>query len=176
MPNTDHKPNPNHKKGGDDRDVRRAEESELADQVRAEIEAMHEFFVGWFTGKLANDDDVFQRGFARRFDPAFVLIPPAGNLLPLAGLTKSIRSAHDSNREFRIAIRDVVLRRELRDVVVVTYQEWQRNAKASTPANNGRISTALLRPEAVAPGGFAWLHIHECWLPPAIMQAGPYEF
>jgi hypothetical protein len=169
-------PNTNHKKGDQDRDVRRAEESDLADQVRAEIEAMHEFFVAWFTGAVANDDDVFQRGFARRFDPGFVLIPPAGSLLSLAGLTKSIREAHGSNPEFRIAIRDVVLRRELPGVVVVTYHEWQRDAKASTPANNGRVSTALLRPEAVAPGGFAWLHVHECWLPAAIMDAGPYEF
>ncbi|PRQ08447.1 hypothetical protein [Enhygromyxa salina] len=169
-------PNTNHKKGDQDRDVRRAEESDVADKVRAEVEAMHEFLVAWFTGAVANDDDVFQRGFARRFDPGLVLIPPAGNLLTLAGLTKAIRGSHGSNPEFRIAIRDVVLRRELPGLVLVTYQEWQRNAKASTPANNGRVSTALLRPEAVAPGGFAWLHVHECWLPSEIMSAGPYEF
>jgi hypothetical protein len=169
-------PNINHKKGDQDRDVRRAEESELADQVRAEVEAMHEFLQAWFTGAVANDDDEFQRGFARRFDPGLVLIAPGGSTLSLAGLTKAIREAHGSNPKFRIAIRDVVLRRELSNVVVVTYQEWQRNAKASTPANNGRVSTALLRPEVVAPGGFAWLHVHECWLPAAIMDAGPYDF
>jgi hypothetical protein len=54
---------------------------------------------------------------------------------------------------------------------VVTYEEWQR----SNP-NNGRISTVLLQTDRVAPGGLAWLHLHEGWLPEAVVAAESFEF
>ncbi|PRP95842.1 hypothetical protein ENSA5_37110 [Enhygromyxa salina] len=172
-------PNTNHDSSDDreiNRDVRRVESSETANRVRAEIEALHEFFVSWFTGAVENDDDVFQRGFARRFDPGFVLVPPAGTLMSLPRLTRAIREGYGQNPDFRIAIREVVLRREIGDLVLVTYEEWQRNAKASTPADNGRAATAVFKADRVAPGGLAWLHVHECWLPREVMAAGPYDF
>lgn len=171
MPNTDHQDGPDR-----NRDRQRVETSEAAAEVQSEIEALHDFFVGWFRGTISNDDDTFQAGFARRFDPGFILIAPGGTVLPLATLTKAIRAGHGSNPEFRIAIRNVVLRRELGKHVVATYEEWQRNALNSTPSDNGRLSSALLERAPVAPGGFAWLHLHECWLPDDIIAAGPYDF
>ncbi len=158
MPNTDHRDGP-------DRSREDVEGSALARQVKAEIEALHRFFVEWIHGSVAADDDSFQRGFARRFDPGFVLIGPDGALVPLARLTKGIHAAHGSNPDFAIEIRDVVLRRDLGEHVVVTYEEWQRGARHAATPDNARISTALLRRDRVAPGGFAWLHLHECALP-----------
>ena len=38
------------------------------------------------------------------------------------------------------------------------------NAAHAAKPDNARLSTALLAPERVAPGGLAWLHLHECWL------------
>ena len=168
MPNTDHD---DHR----DRERQRVETSEAAQLVRAEITTMHAFFVQWFTGAVANDDDLFAQGFARRFDPGFVMITPGGEVRPLAQLTKSTRTGHGSNPEFRIEIREVVLRRELDSLFVVTYVEWQRNAKQAQP-NNGRMSTVLLQTDRVAPGGLAWLHLHECWLPSAVVTAERFEF
>lgn len=175
MPNTDHDAGPERAPEGN-RDARRPEDSELAIAARKEIEDLHAFFVGWFSGSLSDDDDTFQRGFARRFEPGFLLIPPAGTQMPLAKLSGAIRSGHGTNPEFRIEIRNVTLRREIGKVAVLTYEEWQRNAKASTPPNNARIATVLLKPDRVAPGGFAWLHIHECWMPREVMDADPYTF
>jgi hypothetical protein len=174
MPNTDHQDAGDHDHGRD-RERQRVETSDAAKLVHAEILAMHEFFVKWFRGAVTNDDDVFSQGFARRFDPGFMLIGTGGEILPLARLTKLIRAGHGSNPGFRIEIREVVLRRELDSVYVVTFEEWQRNAMHATP-NNGRLNTALLQMDRVAPGGLAWLHMHECWLPSAVVAAERFEF
>ena len=175
MPNNDHDAGPE-REDDRERSRQRVEDSALAIAARQEIEDLHAFFVGWFSGQLANDDDTFQRGFARRFDPGFLLIPPAGTLLPLAKLSQSIRAGYGTNPDFRIQIRNVTLRREIGKTAVLTYEEWQRSAKASTPADNGRVATVLMTPDRVAPGGFSWLHLHECWLPRELMDADPFDF
>ena len=109
--------------------------SELEQDVRREIEELHRFFVDWFSGHLPESD--FEAGFLRRFDPDFVLIPPAGHLLRLEDLAANIRSGHASNPAFRIAIRNVRVQRVLERHVLATYEEWQRNARASRPPDNG---------------------------------------
>jgi hypothetical protein len=166
MPNTDHQD------GGDrDRERQRVETSAAAELVRNEVVAMHAFLEQWFCGAANNEDDVFARGFARRFDPGFVRVSPAGEVVPLAQVIRAVRGAHGRSPEFRLQIRSVVLRRELDGLFVATYEEWQR----SNP-NNGRISTVLLQTDRVAPGGLAWLHLHECWLPEAVVAAERFEF
>lgn len=138
--------------------------------VRNEIEALHEFFVGWFSGALP--ESTFQDHFLARFAPDFLLIPPGGSTLALGGLASGVRRAHASNPDFRIAIRNVVVRRKFDEHIVATYEEWQRNALASTPPDNGRVATVLFRRGSP----LCWLHIHETWLPEAMMSAGPYDF
>ena len=108
MPNTDHQD------GADrDRERQRVETSAAAEHVRTEVVAMHVFLEQWFSGAVANEDDVFAQGFARRFDPGFVRVSPGGEIFPLAQVTRAVRNAHGSSPEFRIEIRSVVLRREL---------------------------------------------------------------
>jgi hypothetical protein len=138
--------------------------------VRDEIEALHAFFVGWFSGSLGASE--FESGFLARFAPDFLLIPPAGTLLDLAQLSDAVRSAHGTNPIFRIAIRNVTIRRQLDGHILATYEEWQRNALASTPPDNGRVATVLFRDGRP----LQWLHIHETWLPESIARAGPYDF
>lgn len=138
--------------------------------VREEVEALHEFFVGWFSGALP--EDRFQSGFLDRFDPEFLLVPPAGTLLSLEELAAAVRRARATNPPFRIAIRNVAVRRVLGRHVLATYEEWQRSALASKPPENARLATVLF--ENVRP--LRWLHIHETWLPAAIAAAGPYDF
>lgn len=142
----------------------------LLPEVRTEIESLHEFFVAWFTGAVENTDEVFARGFVERFDPDFLLIPPAGKQFKLEQLADSIRTAHGSNPEFGISIHHVALRHREGPLVLATYEEWQRNARASTPADNGRVATALFR---VTDERLRWLHVHETWLPAEVMAAGP---
>ena len=144
--------------------------SSIHDRVVREIEGLHEFFVGWFTGALP--ESAFSSDFVDRFSEDLVFIPPAGRLLGLSDLASSIRSAYASNPEFRVKIRRVQVQRELDGYILATYEEWQRNARASTPPNNGRIATVLFSVSEP----LKWLHIHETWLPQDVMAAGPYDF
>jgi hypothetical protein len=143
---------------------------EFEQAARSEIESLHSFFVDWFSGRLAESE--FEAGFLSRFAPDFLLVPPAGTLLTLEQLADGVRAAHDSNREFRIAIRNVTLQRRFDGHLLVTYEEWQRNALASTPPDNGRLATVLFQQGRP----LRWLHVHETWLPEAVARAGPYDF
>ena len=142
----------------------------IEENVRAEVEALHRFFVGWFSGVI--DESEFETGFLNRFEPEFLLIPPAGSLLTLSELASSIQCAHGSNPDFRIAIRNVRVRWEFDRVIVAIYEEWQRNAIASTPAANARIATVLFKKAEP----LQWLHVHETWMPENVMAADPYDF
>jgi hypothetical protein len=145
-------------------------ESDAEHAVRSEIGGLHEFFVGWFSGALPAS--AFDVGFAARFDPGFLLVPPAGSLLGLAQLSETVRARRASNPEFRVAIRNVTVRRRLDGLLLATWEEWQRNALASRPPENSRIATVLFRD--VRP--LRWLHIHEPWLPDEVARAGPCDF
>ena len=139
-------------------------------RAREEVEALHHFFVGWFSGALP--EEAFEPEFLVRFDPQLVFIPPAGRLLGLADLAGAIRSGYATNDAFRVQIRNVQVRREWPGYLLATYEEWQRNALESTPPDNGRVATVLFAVE----DRLRWCHIHETWLPDDVMAAGPYDF
>ncbi len=138
-----------------------------------EIASLHRLFVDWFTGTMANEPSVFDANFLARFDPHFVIIPPAGRELSLEDIAASIRSAHGTNVDFRIQIRNVRIRVTTDDLALITYEEWQKNAKASTPPNNARVGTVLFRRDA---DGLRWLHLQETALPPELIRADPFDF
>ncbi len=143
---------------------------EILEQAREEIEGLHKFFVGWFSGAL--DQGVFEEQFLSRFSERLVFIPPAGRLLGLEDITTSIRTGYASNPEFRIEIRNVRVHTETEEYVVATYEEWQRNARASTPPDNGRVATVIFSRGA----RLKWVHIHETWLPREVMEADQFNF
>ena len=140
--------------------------------VRTEIEALHLFFVDWFSGQCSNNDEYFAQEFKQRFDPRFLLIPPAGTTLDLDALSQAVYTRYASNPDFRIAIRKVRVLREWDEYVLATYQEWQKNALASTPANNGRIATVIFHLD----DRLTWVHVHETWLPQDLMDTEAYDF
>lgn len=142
----------------------------IESQARTEIEALHEFFVGWFSGRLPRS--AFRPDFLDRFSEKLVFIPPAGAQLGLDDLAGSVEAAYGSNPAFRIAIRNVRVHLVLQDHVLATYEEWQRNALASTPPDNGRVATVVFERGS----RLTWLHIHETWVPEGPMRAGPYDF
>lgn len=144
--------------------------NDLEDIVRTEIEDLHKFFVGWFTGAL--EVNSFEEGFLARFDPAFLLIPPAGIILSLEELSTSIKKTYDTNPDFRIAIRNVKIQRMLDNEIIATYEEWQRNALASTPPDNARLATVIFKKSEP----LQWLHVHETWMPESVQKAGPFDF
>ena len=144
--------------------------NDLEQQVQQEIDELHEFFVGWFSGAIAEPQ--FNDAFLSRFCEDVVFIPPAGVQLGLTDLISWIKTAHGSNTDFRIAIRNVKVHCVMPTHVLATYEEWQRNAINSTPPDNGRIATVLFERGE----GLRWRHIHETWLPAEQIAAGPYDF
>ena len=147
----------------------------MIDVVRPEIESLHRFFVRWFGGQCPSSAAEFETNFTVRFDPDFKLIQPSGALLSLSELSEAVRLGHGSNPEFRIEIRNARVHRQDAGLVLATYEEWQRNAKASKPPNNGRIATVLFE-SVPADRDLRWLHVHETWLPSERIAAGPYDF
>ncbi|MFT5131863.1 MAG: hypothetical protein ACI9SC_000325 [Gammaproteobacteria bacterium] len=141
----------------------------LENDVRTEIEEMHQFFVDWFSGKA--EQSVFDE-FTARFDSNVKYIGTNGSLLDRAALLDFLGGARGIGSDFRIAIRDVKVQQLSDSHVIATYTEWQRHATFSDRPENGRLTTVVLSMSKP----FRWLHIHETWLPEVIYKAGPYDF
>jgi hypothetical protein len=124
-----------------------------------EIDRMHEAIEDWFTGAI---DDLAP--FADALAPAFHIVSPDGTTRSREEIVASMAGAHgtsaDTEPPFVIDIRNVERRDSAGDHHLVTYEEHQR-AGGSWEA---RTSSAWLREEAAAPGGLAWVHLHETWL------------
>ncbi len=142
----------------------------LLDNVRREIVDVHAFFVAWFGGTAGRDQ--METQFVSRMDANMTFIPPEGVSLSLEQLTGGLKQAFGSNPNFRIDIRDVVIRHMLDNHILVTYTEWQRGALNTSPAENARQSSALLTKNQP----FKWLHLQETWLPEEIRAAGSFNF
>ena len=144
--------------------------SDLEAAIRAEIENLHVFFVDWFTGKAPKEQ--LDSRFGAAIDADMVFVSPDGARLTRSDLMTGFANGHGANPGFRIAIRDVKVLREIGDLALATYTEWQRGAQRSGRAESGRFTTVLMT--RAAP--HRWLHVHETWLPEAEQAAGPYDF
>ena len=143
--------------------------TELLDRVRDEIELVHDFFVGWFTGQLPAA--AFDEYFAVRFQDNFVIIPPSGSLVPYPALAQGLRAAYGQNTTNHIAIRNVQVHQITDTIILATYEEWQHQVD-SPGSGTGRLSSVLLSNT----DPFIWLHVHETWLPKTVQIAGPFDF
>lgn len=143
------------------------------DRVREHLVDIHRFFTDWVSGACPEDDATFRKGLLDRLSRNAMVIMPGGMAFEAEVFTKYMRGIHGSNPKFRIDIRNVNVRHRVGDVLVATYEEWQRDARDSMPPNNGRISTMVIADRG---GRFEVLHVHETWLPAEVMVAGPYDF
>ncbi|MFQ5652261.1 MAG: hypothetical protein ACE5IY_20215 [bacterium] len=135
----------------------------LGQRLQTEVVELHQFFEGWFTGRLADTEENFSRLSSVMADD-FELISPTGQRRKRAGLIVGLKQAHasraNSEPPYRIWIKNVHSRVVDDRLYVVTYEEWQM-ADGKT---RGRQSTALLRDRPDTPNGVDWLHVHETWL------------
>ncbi len=145
-------------------------------QIQAEVIQLHEFFVDWFNATCVQTDEYYHANFESRFVDEFEIIMPSGQLFTTEMLFSQLREVYGSSTQFKIQIRNVQTRDVSSDLIVTTYEEWQKNALNSEPADNGRISSGLLKKDDAAPNGVRWLHLHETWLPADIIQADPFDF
>jgi hypothetical protein len=141
----------------------------LPERVCAEIEILHAFFTGWFTGQLP--ERAFDEQFAARFTDEFVIIPPSGALVRYPELAQRLRATYGKMPTSRIAIRNVQVSLVTDAAIMATYEEWQHQAD-QLGSGTGRLSSVLLSNS----DPFIWLHVHETWLPQAVQAAGPFDF
>lgn len=159
--------------GGPAETEERMRELDAAEEVRA----LHECFVAWFNGACEASDAWFDAHFRCRLAEDFAIVLPGGGRLAREALLADLRAAHGSNPVFRIQVRDVRARALAGGAVwLVTYEEWQRNARRSTPPDNGRLTSAVMVPAAGCPYGLKWVHVHETWLPAEVVAADPFDF
>lgn len=137
--------------------------AELGQRCRAEIVALHEFFVAWLGGSMENSAVEFSR-FTAATHPQFTMVVPSGQLLDKAGVTEGLRAAHGSRmrRDFQIEIRNVNQLVVSESSGLLTYEEWQFENGSPRSA---RTSTVLFVPAGHAPNGVAWRHLHETLMP-----------
>lgn len=124
--------------------------------VTAEIEELHAEFARWYGG--ATDD--FSR-IENAIAADFMFIAPHGEVVAVSDLLAGIRADH-GRRPLAIRIENVQVRWHSADATVATYEEWQEADGVTT----ARLSSVLFTPDASAPHGLAWRHVHETWLVP----------
>jgi hypothetical protein len=134
--------------------------SGLLDEIRTEVEGLHEFFTGWFSGALSESDAAFASGLADHFHPDFEIVLPSGSVHDRDGILTPIRHAWGTNPGFSAVVRDVRVLGEWPGarLVLAAYVEAQTGARNTTPADNLRHSTVLF--ERIA-GRLVWRHLHE---------------
>ena len=138
--------------------------SETLAQVRAEVETLHDFFTGWFSGALPESGEVFARGLADHLHPEFEIVLPSGTVHDRDGILTPVRQAWGTNPDFRAVVRDVRVLGEwargksAAGLVLAAYVEAQTGARNTTPADNLRHATVLF--ERIA-GRLVWRHLHE---------------
>lgn len=134
----------------------------LLDDVRLEVERLHDFFAGWFQGTIAQTE--FEHRFAARLHPAFENVQPSGRALTRDTLLTSLRQAWGSNPDFQIEIRETRILGTWPDcgLVLAGYVEAQFGARNTIPADNLRRSSVLFERSA---GGLVWRHVHETAMP-----------
>lgn len=152
-------------------------DKEYSDFLAIEVIDLHRFFEDWFGGYCENSEEVFAERLLSRMHKDFNIILPGGMMIFGAHFWPEFRKLYGSNPDFHISIR-AVEQKPLAGgpVYLVTYQEWQRNALQSKPQDNGRLSSAVFVDDADAPNGIKWFHVHETWLPDAVIAAEPYDW
>lgn len=141
----------------------------LETQLREEVIALHDFFVGWYNASLP--ESAFDTEFMARLDDGFTIIMPSGARLDHETLVSSMRASYGKKPGSHIEIRNVCLLQATGGIAVAQYEEWQYNQQASPGVGSGRISTVIFS----LGDKLQWLHVHETWLPEDIVQANDFN-
>jgi hypothetical protein len=122
-----------------------------------EIIELHQFFQEYFT-------EILPAKAISRFDQTlgagFTLIESSGKIMDYDTIKQGIRQLHGQRQGLRIWIENIMLRQELSDLLIATYEEWQEINEQKTQ----RACTVVFLKDEDAPNGLMWLHVHESGL------------
>jgi hypothetical protein len=130
----------------------------LQELAKREVVALHEFFVGWFRGELAESAFASCEG---AFAPDFRMVTPEGAVHDRAAVVERLRAARGRfPPDFSIEVIDPAPIWSADGAVLLEYVEQQYRDRRSTR----RRSTALFTSEPSAPRGVYWRHLQETWI------------
>ena len=142
------------------------------ERASALIVDLHRFFTDWMSGACAKRAESLTTGLLQHVAPDFVGIMASGVVITPVALEQWMSTVHGASPQFRIAIRNVTIRRRLGAALVVTYEEWAHDAPEPRP-NNARLSTMVLRDHD---GRLQVAHLQETWLPEEVVRSGDFNF
>ncbi|SHF33991.1 hypothetical protein [Pedobacter caeni] len=129
--------------------------NELASQ---EIVHFHEQIGKWFRGEMSPNEKEEMLALSG-FHTNFRMISPTGAFKNRTDLAEWLPSVYAAKPGIVLEVKDINLRFELQDAIMMEYVETQ----VGGGADNKRISTALfVRNEE---GHLQWLDLHETFLP-----------
>jgi hypothetical protein len=130
---------------------------EIESLVEKEIVDLHEFFEGWFSGRLTGNeisvlDDVIHDDF--------MLITPHADQINKSNLIEIINSNHGKTIDQKIWVENIQIRSTYNGVILATYTECQMKNEVETC----RISSALFKKDDIARNKIKWIHLHETFI------------
>ena len=130
------------------------------DDVSAEIERLHQFFIDWFNGVVPKTEEAYA-SFRAATAKDFVIVTPHGTTIPIDALANSLFEAHNQRPGLDIKVKNMQVLHQMGDYCLATYEEWQ--LEKGEADGKGRVSTVLLSKNESAPAGLLWHHVHETW-------------
>lgn len=124
--------------------------------VVAEIERVHDFFVGWFAGDTSRHLDEF----ISTLGPDFYIIGPDARVRNRSEIIALVEAGF-GRRTVAIRIVNAIVRSQESGVVFATYEEHQTAPDAST----ARRSSVAMTPDPMATHGWRWIAVSETWMP-----------
>jgi hypothetical protein len=128
--------------------------------LQNEISELHAFFEAWYRGTIKDTNAVFQR-LSDVLAPEYLLITSEGYTLDRDQVLSVLRSAHAKRPDVKIFVKNIHLRIETEELIVMTYEEHGTTEKGK----KATLISAVLRKKPGSPNGVEWLHIHEVNLP-----------
>lgn len=125
--------------------------------VEKEIVELHEFFEGWFSGRLTGNeisvlDDVIH--------DEFVLITPHADQIDKSSLKEIISSNYGKIIDQKIWVENIRIRSIFDGVILATYNECQKKNNVETC----RLSSALFKKDPSTRNQIKWFHLHETFI------------
>jgi hypothetical protein len=138
--------------------------------VLAEIVGIHDFFTGWFGGRVTKTEAVYAR-FRDALDPRFGQVNPRGGYRAHAKIVADVWDHWNwfpGDPNYRIWVANSRVRHLIGgDHALAVYEEWHNYRGGHV----GRTCTALLARNPGAPTGIAWIEMHESLLPEGVKSS-----
>lgn len=125
-----------------------------------EARQLHEFFLGWYRGEIADTDENYAR-LADVLADDFMLITTGGFCVSREQMLQMMRGEHGTKPDLRLDTDGYSLRFEEGGVVLFTYRE---NGETGGRRKSSLISV-VMRKAPGTPNGLRWVHLHEVAAP-----------